>query len=125
MNSEAGATFRSTNSNDLLWNHSHHVRPGCQSRAHDLGANPHIFNHRPHFALVLRVHDDYKMRWVFYQAARADNSLPHEWHKMALLARIYIDHPVNSRSRGHPEQVKEHDAFRTAAPDHDMSAVGF
>src|SRR5271155_4024338 len=94
------------------------------SRAHHLATNSHIVDHRPDLAFVLRVHDNHEIRRVLQQEVRADDSLSHERHKMALFARIYIYHPINASAGGPPQQVQEHDTFGARAPDHDLPAVG-
>ena len=36
-----------------------------RSSARYLASDPNLINHGPNFALVLRIHDDYEIRWGF------------------------------------------------------------
>jgi hypothetical protein len=72
------------------------------SCAHHLAGDSQIVDYKSDLLLVFRVHHDYEIRWVLQQAVRTDDFLPHERDKMALLARIYIDHPINASAGGYP-----------------------
>src|ERR1700746_4053211 len=105
-------------------------QPRCSARsrsglsAHHLAANSHILDRLPDLTLILWVHDDDELWWVLHEIVGTNNPLPHERHKVTLLARVYIDHPIDAGAGANPQQVQEHNAFGARAPEHDFSVTG-
>src|SRR5437763_2811875 len=83
----------------------------------------HALDRGPDLALIFRVHDDHEVWWVLQHEVGADDSLAHERHKVALLARVYVDHPIDASPGTDLQQVEEHHAFGARPPDHDFSVV--
>src|ERR1700739_57840 len=92
------------------------LRTRSESRAHHLTINPAVVYHGSDLEFILWVHHYYEVRWVLQEEVGAYDSLPHQRHKIALLARVYIDHPVNARAGRQLQQIEERNTFGACAP---------